>query len=100
MTFFYTFFEPKSFSVFVKFLRQLPAWVMQLGPYSLLGDLVEYVLLFQFQGLCNSKTFAEFLCWIFSWSHLPPAPVLMVIAVVLPHVLRKVRPEHLPAYGG
>lgn len=84
----------------VKFLRQLPVWVMQLGPYSLLGDLIEYVLLFQFQGLCNCKTLAEFLCWIFSWYHLPPAPVLMVIAVVLPHVLWKVRSEHLPAYGG
>lgn len=73
---------------------------MQLGLYSLLGDLIDYVLLFQFQGLCNCKTLAEFLCWIFSWSHLPPAPVLMVIALVLPHVLWKVRPEHLPAYGG
>ncbi|KAI4529267.1 hypothetical protein MG293_020515 [Ovis ammon polii] len=32
--------------------------------------------------------------------HCRRAPVLMVIAVVLPHVLRKVRSEHLPAYGG
>lgn len=61
------FFEPKSFSVCVKFLRQLCVGNAAGSLFMLLGDLFEYVLLFQFQGLCNCKTLAEFLCWIFSW---------------------------------